>query len=237
MNTKTNEAFCIKSNYRPNLRSQELEVYWNPERIELASHWQYYVYEKGRRLLQQHNLKSVLDVGCGPAPKIKDLIWPYCHDVVLVDHPLVASLAKESLPVAEFVGLDLEVASADLGRRFQLIMCADVIEHLLDPDPCVAFIRRHLAPDGFAVISTPERDINHGPNSDECRKAEHVREWNRTELALYLRKHGFEVREHLLYPLGRVSRVKFLVSRTLPRFILPPYYCGSQVVICRLSGV
>src|SRR5712692_2172764 len=134
METKPNQAYSMKENYRANLNPPSLDVYWDEGRVEMAGNYQYFVYGKARQLLQRHQLRSVLDVGSGPATKIKELIWPVCHDIVLVDQPSVGALAKANLPAAEFVGVDLEKASVNLGRQFQLIICADVIEHLFDPD-------------------------------------------------------------------------------------------------------
>lgn len=233
METRT---YGIKPAYRANPNPPSLEGYWDEGRVEMSGSYQYFVYRRAMQLLRRHHLTSVMDVGSGPGTKVKELIWPHCRTVVLVDHPTVSRLAQATLPDAEFVGLDLETTSLDLGRQFQLIICADVIEHLLDPDPCVAFIARHLAADGFAVISTPERDIIRGPSCDHCPKPEHVREWNRGELAQYLRQHGFEVLQHLLYPLSRLSALKFAASQLLPRTILPPYWCGNQIAIARRSG-
>ncbi|MGH2395643.1 MAG: class I SAM-dependent methyltransferase, partial [bacterium] len=141
MEAKANQAYCIKENYRPNLKPSSVNGYWNSTRVKMASAYQYHVYEKAGQLLLRYRLNSVLDVGSGPGSKIKELIWPHCRDVVLVDHPMIAPLAKQTLPMAEVVGVDLEQALVDLGKRFQLVICSDVIEHLTDPDPCVTFIR------------------------------------------------------------------------------------------------
>ncbi len=228
-----NRNYCIKENYHPNLQPRGIDVYWTPERISMSSNYQYYVYFKSKQLLVKHNLKGVLDVGCGPAPKVKELIWPLCQDVVLVDHPVVAPIAKATLPMAEFFGADLDEVSVDLGRCFELVICADVIEHLVNPDPCLAFIRRHLASHGFAVVSTPERDIVRGPDCDHCRKPEHVREWNTNELSLYIQSRGFQIVEHLSFPPTRISRLEFLISRAAPRYILRDRWFSGQVVICK----
>ncbi|MBM4422652.1 MAG: hypothetical protein FJ030_04575 [Chloroflexi bacterium] len=50
------------------------------------------------------------------------------------------------------------------------------------------------------MISTPERDVLRGPDALHCPKAEHVREWNRSEFARYLETRGLEIVEHRLLP-------------------------------------
>jgi SAM-dependent methyltransferase len=133
----------------------------------------------------------------------------------------------------EFRGMDLEAPDGtDLHGAFDLVICADVVEHLLDPDPCVRFLGALLRPDGIAVVSTPERDIMRGPACITSPKAVHVREWNASEFAEYLGAHGFTIRRHVLLPKGRVSRVQRLV-RLLPRRSAD--LNGCQMVVCTFS--
>ncbi|MGH7391354.1 MAG: class I SAM-dependent methyltransferase [Candidatus Rokuibacteriota bacterium] len=52
------------------------------------------------------------------------------------------------------------VASADgplpdLGGPFDVIVCADVLEHLVDPESALARLVTHLAPGGAVVVSIP----------------------------------------------------------------------------------
>jgi SAM-dependent methyltransferase len=232
------ERYCTKTGYRPNEQALTFEedesgAYWTQWRIEAAAVFQYYVYKKCLSLLQSRGYDSLLDVGCGFAVKVKQLLAPHCHDIVLIDQPSLAQPLSQLLPQSEFIPVNLERINFDLSRKFDLIVCADVLEHLLNPDNCVAFIRRHLASNGLAVFSTPERDHLRGKSCDHSPKPEHVREWNGAEFAEYITSRGFEIVEHLYLPQRRLSQAEFLCSRILSRFIRNRRWSSCQVIVCR----
>lgn len=237
-------AYYIKAGYHPKERALTFEgddvgAYWTDERIKKATTNQYYVYEKCFTLLQNRGYHTLLDVGCGPPVKIKGLLAQYCVDIVLVDQPSIADLVNGILPKAEFIPVNLEHIDLVLPKKFDLIICADVLEHLLNPDNCVRFIRRHLAPQGLAVLSTPERDYLRGKDCSYSPKPEHVREWNSVEFAQYITSRGFEIVEHSWLPQLMLGRVEFFCSQLLPRFVwgrlqaLSRRWGSCQVLACR----
>lgn len=233
------DTFNIKPGYKPNLTQQTLDAeggnYWNERRISDSRLFQYYVYEMCRELLAENGRRSFMDIGCGPATKVESLIQPVCQDITLIDQPSSADMIAKRVPTATFFGLNLEELDLDLGRKFDVIVCADVIEHLVDPLPCLDFIRDHLAPNGTAVISTPERDIVRGTNCISCPKAEHVREWNSAEFKAFLRGQGFAVDRQELFPEKRTGKLSFLLSQTLGRVWRTQTWAGCQVAVCRLG--
>jgi hypothetical protein len=115
------------------------------------------------------------------------------------------------------------------------VICSDVIEHLVNPDPCLDLIKRHLSPDGFAVISTPERKALRGFGCMYSPKPDNVREWSAVECRHYVETRGFRLVRHLLYPPGRVSRAELCLSRLLPWWIGRSRWRSCQVLICRHS--
>jgi SAM-dependent methyltransferase len=243
------ETYFIKKGYQINPRTRVEDSffnveYWTPKRIRLAGSYQFHVYQEAQRLLRQHRYESLLDVGCGPAAKVRELIWPVCKNVVLVDHPSSGQIVSRVLPQARFVGIDLEEARLDLRQRFDIIICSDVIEHLVDPDPCLRFIRDHLSDRGLAILSTPERDIVRGPASLRPLNPEHVREWNAAEFARYIASRGFEVVRQELYPQLRMPGPFFSLTQKLrPKLLgakmlgeLRARWFGNQVVICRRAS-
>jgi 2-polyprenyl-3-methyl-5-hydroxy-6-metoxy-1,4-benzoquinol methylase len=118
------------------------------------------------------------------------------------------------------VVIDIEDPSAELGRRFDLLMAVDVIEHLLNPDALLRFLYLHAHTRSVVVLSTPERDLRRGPG--DCgppANPAHVREWNGTELQAYLRSTGlFDVLSHQVVDMLPGMRT-------------------CQVVVCRPRGV
>ncbi len=233
-----NLRFCIKPGYRPNFTPVDRDPsagadYWTEERIALASRYQYDVYRTAAALMQAREVASVLDVGSGPPVKLKSLLPAKRLAVHLVDQPETAPLAKKLLPVATFTAADLETIDLDLGRRFDLVICADVVEHLRDPDPCLRFIRRHLAPGGVLLISTPERDILRGRDCDCCPHPAHVREWNRPEFASFLSSRCWQIVKHWNVPQQRTFAPVRLLGATLERLGRAPRWYSCQAALCR----
>ncbi|MCA9245924.1 MAG: class I SAM-dependent methyltransferase [Planctomycetales bacterium] len=232
--------FAIRSDYRPNMvqitrDSDDSPDYWNARRIELASQFQYDVYTHCRQLIERHQLASVLDVGCGPGTKIRDLIAPICDDITLIDQPSIRELAQRQVPNAKFLEIDLESCEEDLGRRFDLIVFADVIEHLLDPDNSVEFIRRHLSDRGFAVISTPEREILRGKNCLDSGNPAHVREWSAGEFKTYLQAQGLRVVDHLFLPQRRLAAWNRWAGQVFGPVVRRRVWHGCQAAVCKAN--
>jgi len=232
------ERWCVKPGYRENPvpRSFDREQgvrYWTEERLAAASYFQYPVYLLCRDLLRTRGARSLLDVGSGPGTKLAELIAPLCADLVLVDQPSSREIVARELPSAAFYGADLDALDLDLGRSFDLIVCADVLEHLKHPDACVRFIRAHLAAGGRAMLSTPERDHLRGRDCMTSPHPEHVREWNTAEFRAFIERCGLVVERQLLLPQGRLPPLELAASRLLGRYLLRRRWASCQAVICR----
>jgi len=232
------QRYCIKPDYQPNLTSQGVAAsaepaYWTPERISLSARYQYDVYKIAADLMREPGVSSVLDVGSGPPLKLKSLLPAKPLVLHLVDQAQSAPLAASLLPAATFTAANLETADLDLGLRFDLVICADVIEHLLDPDPCLRFIRRHLSPAGALLISTPERDILRGRECRSCPHPMHVREWNRAEFANFLRSRDWQVISHRILPQQRTAAPLRALGGLLDRFGYAPKWYSCQLAVCR----
>jgi 2-polyprenyl-3-methyl-5-hydroxy-6-metoxy-1,4-benzoquinol methylase len=231
------ERFWIRADYRSRpAHSYDRapgHAYWSPERIATSHSFQHPVYELARRWLLRTRAQSFLDVGSGPGTKVAELIAPHCEDVVLLDQPSAQALAARLLPGARFVAADLETLALQLGRGFDLIVCADVLEHLANPEPCLRFVREHLNPNGIAVLSTPERDRLRGRACRESPHPEHVREWNAAEFRAFVEHSGLRVLRQRLLPPRRCRGFERLAARLLGRWLRPRRFASCQVVVCR----
>jgi SAM-dependent methyltransferase len=232
------DSYSIKDGYRPNLTRGTYDPegdpdFWNDDRIAAAGQFQYYVYASAARLARKRGARLIMDIGSGPPIKMKTFFEESGAEIRLIDQPAVKTLASELLPRAKFVAADLETIDLDLGTKFDLVICADVLEHLLDPTPCLRFARNHLAQDGLLVVSTPERDVVRGKSCMECSKPEHVREWNAQEFVSYLRSQGLRVLSHSVVPqrpVGRWRYVRAWLGHALGR---PPGWFSCQMAVCR----
>jgi 2-polyprenyl-3-methyl-5-hydroxy-6-metoxy-1,4-benzoquinol methylase len=106
--------------------------------------------------------QSVLDVGCinHSAANALSLGSSWLHRRIRDVAESVTGLdllATDAAALNE-QGYDIVVADAqdfDLGRTFDVVVGADVIEHLTNPGGFLRSARRHMGPDSLLVLTTP----------------------------------------------------------------------------------
>ncbi len=229
--------FYIKAGYQPrsNVMSYESDiddvVYWTAERLKNAECFQYDVYHACRQELAARSAPSLLELGCGPAIKTAKLLQPYTDRMVLMDQPSMQPMVQRNVKQGSFVAVNLDGPIDDLETSFDVIICADVIEHLVDPDHCLRLIHRVLHPEGVAFISTPERDLVRGTHCQSSPNTAHIREWNSAELAAYLKSHQFNIRRHELVPQKRLSPLERCLRATFGSLIKSPRWHGCQMLV------
>jgi SAM-dependent methyltransferase len=208
--------------------------YWNARRIEASRLFQYGTYRHARTLLRGRNNARVLDLGCGTALKAAELLIPNCEYYCGMDQLSAVEYSRKMITAsnAEFRVDDLESPRAAFDAPFDLIVCADVIEHLQRPEALIRYAASQLSATGRLVVSTPERDVVHGPDVTRSPNLDHVREWNRAELREFLTWCGLEVRSLRLAPQFRLSLSH--AGRRLMRGQLRRLraYWGCQVATC-----
>jgi SAM-dependent methyltransferase len=98
----------------------------------------------------------ILDVGCGPGWLAKALT-DAGHSVVGVD---IAEADGVSGRMSRFLAADLSNGIPDsVGGDFDLVLAADVIEHLADPSRLLADMAARVQPHGSIIASVP--NISH----------------------------------------------------------------------------
>jgi SAM-dependent methyltransferase len=145
--------------------------------------WQREVYEAARTIMVENRLRSVHDVGCGSGYKLVHMLGEF--ETTGIDLPENIGWVKEKYPDRRWIGAAFE--DVQLGKA-DLVICADVIEHVTDPDALMRFILS-IARDRV-VLSTPDRDIAYdwrskhrfGPPENPT----HLREWNMPEFHRYI---------------------------------------------------
>jgi len=215
---KPPEAFCLPAGYRQQPRNLTLdtargdEPYWNSWRLSENAKYQHYVYRWAARLLWRTHWIRVLDVGCGPAVKLQQIIVPALEAICKlkgngatpfllgIDQESAVAAAQATCATGRFLTVDLESPRVTLEHQFDLIICADVIEHLVNPDANLSLMRRCLAPGGRILLSTPDRERERGRDCMASNKPEHVREWSRLEFQKFLTSRGFEYHVSRRFP-------------------------------------
>jgi SAM-dependent methyltransferase len=97
--------------------------------------------------------RTILDLGCSGGELSRRLL-ERGFAVTCVDKP---GDAPSALPAAvRFVAADLdEGIPASLASRFDYVICADVLEHLKEPDRLLAALRGVMAEQGRLIASLP----------------------------------------------------------------------------------
>lgn len=95
---------------------------------------------------------SVLDVGCGQGSLLQDLrpLRPQARYAGVDFSEKALEVARQRAPDAEFAALDL--TRAHLERRFDLVLCTDVVEHIEDDD--AAFTNLAAMTGRWLLVST-----------------------------------------------------------------------------------
>ncbi|NQT02287.1 MAG: methyltransferase domain-containing protein, partial [Planctomycetes bacterium] len=194
----TKKSYFIKSGYRCNIDSNGNT---NPylDDVPHASSYQAAVYRLAAELIKENEFKNVLDVGCGFGIKLAKYIYPVCHDITGIDCEHAIRFCKREHNFGKWFTDNIEKPSLHLDRKFDLIISSDVIEHLVNPDTLLEYIKSHSHPETTIVLSTPERDMIQGKDSfGPPANKTHVREWNMAEFHKYISEYGFNILEPFL---------------------------------------
>jgi len=206
--SSTTGSYCIKSGYRCNLDSNGNAIPYFDD-VTRASAYQAEVYRFAAEVIKEKGLKSVLDIGCGFGIKLARYIYPVCSDITGIDVQHAIEFCKREYCFGNWFVDDIEKPSLRLGRKFDLVISADVIEHLANPDALLEYIESSSHPGTYVILSTPERDVargrdNFGPPANKS----HVREWNAAEFRKYIAGYGFDILESFLAKDRDDSQVK-----------------------------
>lgn len=122
--------------------------------------------------------ERVLDLGCGDGA-LTYLAWKQAQggEVIGVEpEPIGRELARQMLQRKSAHVQPVSSSSEVTGESQDVILCADVIEHVQKPDETLAEIRRMLKRGGRTILSTPVR-LTETPSDKE-----HVQEFFPGEL-------------------------------------------------------
>jgi SAM-dependent methyltransferase len=181
--------------------------YWRT-RVAAAASYQFPVYQLALRLALQRNAHSIIDIGCGLGQKLR-----YIHDrapdimIVGLDQPSAIRYCTQEYDFGTWHAVDLDAANDDAPSvEGDVVICADVIEHVRNPDLLLDRVRRHCASGGVIILSTPARERLRGGDCLCSPNPQHVREWSSAELRRYVEDRGLRV---LLQRLALPVRVGF----------------------------
>jgi SAM-dependent methyltransferase len=173
----------------------------------LKDEWQREVYLEAADLMAQHGLSTVYDVGCGSAYKLINYLGKY--DTIGFDVEETVAFLRKTYPERKWM---TELVTEGINKA-DLVICADVIEHVLDPDSLLHFISE--IGKQYVIFSTPDRNLlcsqNRTPFFGPPENPYHVREWTFDEFSAYISQY-FNIVTHCISNLQQ----------------------GTQMIICQL---
>lgn len=162
--------YCIREGYRHRLDNVQVLTRRRSDKYQRE------VYAAAA----EEDPERVLDIGCGSGNKLLR------H---FADVETVGLEVQENLPylLNAYPERDWRLSdfSSPPSGRFDVVICADVIEHIPNPDALMDFI--YEIDFGVLFLSTPERRLLYGHDHDGPPRNEgHCREWTQDEFAEYV---------------------------------------------------
>lgn len=112
-------------------------------------------------LVAQAFNKTVLDVGvCGGAEAlISDSTWLHRRVIKVASEVLGVDVLEHDIELLRREGFNVRCVDAtsdvDIGKKFELVLFGDVIEHVENPVALLRFGNRHLSKHGQVLVSSP----------------------------------------------------------------------------------
>ncbi|MFZ2099053.1 MAG: methyltransferase domain-containing protein [Oricola sp.] len=166
--------YCIPAGYKHRLHNRHFDD--TPNKDEFQNE----VYQAAFDYLQVSGGSRVFDIGCGSGFKLMKFFSDF--DTVGFDVRQTVEFLRQAYSDREWRVSDL---GATPNEKCDVMVCADVVEHIPDPD----MLMRFMAAIDFdrLFLSTPDRDIvrgvgHRGPPQNKA----HCREWNSEEFAEYV---------------------------------------------------
>lgn len=228
------QGYIAQSNNNTSILNEN-QKYWFGRRVTYNYYFQYHVYKYAKNLILKKKLTNAIDVGCGMSEKLMSLIYPVCKNIAGIDQEHSVNLCKKQYRKSFFYVDDFEKPVLKLGK-FDLIICADVIEHLNDPDILLNYLKKFATKKSYILISTPERDSHRGLDCNKSVKKEHVREWNFKEFAKYINNSGFQILEHRKIPFMKFPLINPYASLLFFQILFRTRKRNTaQLILCKLK--
>jgi len=231
--------YFIKASYLTNppvTFSESPLEYWTNKRISSSHYFQYHIYEFAADHFKKNDMKSVLDIGAGPGTKLLLFFDLEKIELDLIDQPGMDEVVLKKCPKGSFFGHNLEDDSFSTGKTYDMIICADVIEHMNNPTALLNIIKNHMHSETVCVLSTPERDMRRGKSNFQSPNKAHVREWSYDEMKKYVSSEGLKIVHHRNMPLKKLGAFSYWISQIiLYKKIFTPNWFGNQLLLLKLA--
>src|SRR5262245_17864392 len=116
------------------------------------------VYKFAAYLARRSYARRIIDIGCGSGAKLRDFQNEF--EIACIDRRPALEIARNTLENACFINAELEHGLPELPNNIfedAVIICADVLEHLRQPDRLARDLAKLETRCKFILISTPDR--------------------------------------------------------------------------------
>jgi SAM-dependent methyltransferase len=203
MTRHSDSMYCIKPGYRH--RNQE-HFYDDTANTD---NWQKEVYQYAVRVMNSQTLSTVYDIGCGSGYKLVTYLGQF--ETIGFDLSKTVEFLRITYP--ERTWFEIDVCGQGMPRS-DLVVCADVIEHVLDPDYLLGRIVE--VANKYIILSTPDRDLLYSASSryfyGPPENPSHVREWTFIEFARYISK-IFNILDHRISNQRQATQMMLLTRK------------------------
>lgn len=194
--TPENSRYCLPRSY---ISRPQAKYYVDTAVKTRGEIWQPKVYAYARALARAHQLTHIVDIGCGTGQKLAELSPEF--QIAGIDFGSNLDTCRKKFPHGSWFSADFEndsplpVPESILPRC--VLICSDVIEHLVRPEILLGNLLALLDRAPFLVLSTPDRTMSgRGGFGSPPANPHHVREWTFSELKRFLAKMGFTMLDH-----------------------------------------
>jgi 2-polyprenyl-3-methyl-5-hydroxy-6-metoxy-1,4-benzoquinol methylase len=98
----------------------------------------------------------VLDLGCGNGSLSKQIALQGYEVIGVEDSASGVEVARKTIPECQFIYASIyDLPFAELEHSFDVVLAAEVIEHLLYPKELLKAAKRCLKPGGQLILTTP----------------------------------------------------------------------------------
>lgn len=183
----TQKTYNIISNYNINSNPKHYNA------IGSTDEGQNEVYMFAKKLSDEKQFNKIIDLGCGSGFKL--IKYFNDKDTIGIETEPCLSFLKTNHPNKKWLNSgESEKSFIEYKDFCDILICADVIEHILNPDDLIENIKQYNFK--YLIISTPDRAIlktmkGYGNKSwfgPPINKS-HVREWAFEEFYNYLKEH------------------------------------------------
>jgi len=197
-------------------------------------------------IIKLKNVKRILDVGCGDGTLLNHLRNMRSTFELYGLEVDKRQIKKARLLKVNVIRTNIENNRFEFPKKyFDVIVCTEIIEHILDTDNLLIKIRKVLKDDGYLIISTPNMGwiyhiirliLNHGPKTSfkapsyhayrgDLRDGGHVHYFTKTDLNDIFIDNGYQI--VATFGTWNVNNILFrkilmISSKTLLNSILNP---------------